>query len=58
MSSRAPELFEVPSNCTITTKTDVWSLGCSIFATAFGASPFDGSALAANSGRIVFPKSQ
>ena len=33
---RAPELFEVPSNCTITAKTDVWSLGCSLYAAAFG----------------------
>ena len=33
---RAPELFEVPSNCTITAKTDVWSLGCPLYAAAFG----------------------
>lgn len=36
---RAPELFEVPSNCTITAKTDVWSLGCSLYAAAFGVFP-------------------
>ncbi len=33
---RAPELFEVPSECVITAKTDVWSLGCSLYAAAFG----------------------
>jgi serine/threonine kinase 16 len=55
---RAPELFEVPSNCTISAKTDIWSLGCSMYAAAFGQSPFDGSALAAVSGRIPFPKKQ
>ena len=33
---RAPELFEVPSECVITEKTDVWSLGCSLYAAAFG----------------------
>ena len=55
---RAPELFEVPSSCTITAKTDVWSLGCSIYAAAFGQSPCDGSALAAMSGRVVFPREQ
>lgn len=53
---RAPELFEVPSECVITEKTDVWSLGCSLYAAAFGQSPCDGSALAAMSGRIMFPR--
>lgn len=36
MSLRAPELFEVPSECVITAKSDIWSLGCSVFAAAFG----------------------
>jgi serine/threonine kinase 16 len=53
---RAPELFEVPSECVITVKTDIWSLGCSIYAAAFGTSPCDGSALSAMSGRIMFPR--
>eukprot|EP00731_Ephydatia_muelleri_P016548 Em0009g972a len=53
---RAPELFEVPSECVITEKTDVWSLGCSLYAAAFGQSPCDGSALAAMSGRVTFPR--
>ena len=55
---RAPELFEVPSNCTVSAKTDIWSLGCSMYAAAFGQSPCDGSALAAVSGKIPFPKKQ
>ena len=33
---RAPELFEVPSECVITAKSDIWSLGCTLFAAAFG----------------------
>lgn len=57
-SYRAPELFEVPSSATITASSDVWSLGCCIYATAFGHSPFDGSALAAMSGRLSFPTQQ
>lgn len=44
---RAPELFEVPSECTITEKTDVWSLGCTLYALCYGESPCDGTALSA-----------
>jgi len=44
---RAPELFEVPSECMINEKTDVWSLGCTLFALCYGESPCDGSALSA-----------
>ena len=37
---RAPELFEVPSHCDIDEKTDVWSLGCTLFAMAYGKETF------------------
>lgn len=52
---RAPELFEVPSNCEIDERSDVWSMGCTLFAMAYGQSPCDGSALSANSGNIQIP---
>ena len=42
MTCRAPELFEVPSNCEIDEKTDVWSLGCTLYAMAYGEYVADG----------------
>lgn len=54
---RAPELFEIPyTPYSVTEVTDIWSLGCCLFTTAFGICPFDGSALAAVSGRVSFPQ--
>ncbi|XP_065670005.1 probable serine/threonine-protein kinase DDB_G0291350 isoform X2 [Hydra vulgaris] len=46
---RAPELFEVPSPGTITEKTDIWSIGCTMHALAYGNSPCDGTATSAMS---------
>mmetsp|Transcript_1889 Transcript_1889/g.5518 ORF Transcript_1889/g.5518 Transcript_1889/m.5518 type:complete len:345 (+) Transcript_1889:243-1277(+) len=38
---RAPELFDVPSECTITENVDVWSLGCLLYYMMYQASPFE-----------------
>lgn len=38
---RAPELLDVSTGATITEKTDIWSLGCVLYACCFGLSPFE-----------------
>ncbi|KAJ3382720.1 Serine/threonine-protein kinase 16 [Lobulomyces angularis] len=52
---RAPELFDPTSSGVITGVSDIWSLGCTIFALAYRNSPYDGSATAAIGGRISYP---
>uniref|UniRef100_A0A2K5MRS3 non-specific serine/threonine protein kinase n=1 Tax=Cercocebus atys TaxID=9531 RepID=A0A2K5MRS3_CERAT len=41
ISYRAPELFSVQSHCVIDERTDVWSLGCVLYAMTFGEGPYD-----------------
>lgn len=43
MAYRAPELWEAPTGSIVDERTDVWSLGCTLFAMTFGAgfSPFE-----------------
>jgi serine/threonine kinase 16 len=36
---RAPELFDLPSDALIDERTDIWALGCTIFAMAYRNSP-------------------
>ncbi|CAN4115506.1 unnamed protein product [Withania somnifera] len=38
---RAPELWDCQSQCDIDERTDIWSLGCTLFAIMYGVSPFE-----------------
>ncbi|RDA94391.1 hypothetical protein CP533_2242 [Ophiocordyceps camponoti-saundersi (nom. inval.)] len=41
MPYRAPELFDVRPGSVVDTKSDIWSLGCTLFACLVGKSPFE-----------------
>ncbi|XP_058115004.1 uncharacterized protein LOC131257999 isoform X2 [Magnolia sinica] len=38
---RAPELWDCPSHADIDERTDIWSLGCTLYAIMYGESPFE-----------------
>ncbi|MBA0821253.1 hypothetical protein Goarm_018122 [Gossypium armourianum] len=38
---RAPELWDCPSDADIDERTDIWSLGCTLYAIMYGVSPFE-----------------
>lgn len=50
MPFRAPELFDVASDAVLDQRTDVWSLGCLLYALRFGYSPFECEFTGANGG--------
>ncbi|XP_010522295.1 PREDICTED: serine/threonine-protein kinase 16-like [Tarenaya hassleriana] len=38
---RAPELWDCPSHADVDERTDIWSLGCTLYAIMYGVSPFE-----------------
>jgi serine/threonine protein kinase len=53
---RAPEMVDLYMRSSLTEKTDIWALGCLLYAMSFLVHPFqDGSTLSILNARVSFP---
>ena len=57
LSYRAPEMVDLYSGKCITTKADIWALGCLLYKLCFFSLPFGESTLAIQNGNFTFPDS-
>jgi len=57
LSYRSPEMVDLYSGLHITTKADIWALGCLLYKLCFFTLPFGESTLAIQSGHFSFPES-
>ncbi|GFT97318.1 AP2-associated protein kinase 1 [Nephila pilipes] len=55
LSYRAPEMIDLYCGKTITTKVDIWALGCLLYKLCFFSLPFGESALAIQGGNFSIP---
>nr|CAD7428631.1 unnamed protein product [Timema monikensis] len=55
LSYRAPEMVDLYSGKDITTKADIWALGCLLYKLCFFSLPFGESSLAIQSGNFTIP---
>ncbi|CAB3388355.1 Hypothetical predicted protein, partial [Cloeon dipterum] len=55
LSYRAPEMVDLYSGQPITTKADIWALGCLLYKLCFFALPFGESTLAIQTGHFTIP---
>ncbi|XP_012264395.2 AP2-associated protein kinase 1 isoform X2 [Athalia rosae] len=56
LSYRAPEMVDMYCGKTITTKADIWALGCLLYKLCFFSLPFGESTLAIQSGNFTIPE--
>lgn len=55
LSYRAPEMIDLYSDKNITTKSDIWALGCLLYKLCYFSLPFGESTLAIQSGNFYIP---
>jgi AP2-associated kinase len=58
LSYRAPEMIDVYNMHPITTKADIWALGCMLYKLCFFSLPFGESTLAIQSANFTFPNNK
>jgi len=57
LSYRAPEMIDLYGGKSITTKADIWALGCMLYKLCFFSLPFGESTLAIQNGQFSIPDS-